>query len=99
MSGSRWFLWAILAVLTASSDRTVVCLPLVRSPGDRTAPATDSDAEIYKAQLAEVDAERSRGILTESEAGAARIEISRRLLRTADTTDTGRRQQPFREGK
>lgn len=81
----KMVLWAILAVLTASVI-TVVCLPLVRSNGQDT-PATDSDAEIYKAQLAEVDAERARGILTESEAGAARIEISRRLLRTADTTD------------
>jgi len=75
-------LWAVLAVLTAIVI-TVVCLPLVRPKGQQTR-AAQSDAEIYKAQLTEIEDERARGILTQSEAEAARIEVSRRLLRSAD---------------
>jgi cytochrome c-type biogenesis protein CcmH len=75
-------LWAVLAVLTAIII-TVVCLPLVRPRGEQTLAAA-SDAEIYKAQLAEIEDERARGILTESEAEAARIEVSRRLLRSTE---------------
>jgi cytochrome c-type biogenesis protein CcmH len=78
-------LWAVLAVLTAIII-TVVCLPLVRPKGEQT-HAAQSDAEIYKAQLSEIEDERKRGILTESEAEAARIEVSRRLLRSAEKGD------------
>jgi len=81
-------LWAVLAVLTAIVI-TVVCLPLVRPKSEQT-HAAQSDAEIYKAQLSEIEDERKRGILTESEAEAARIEVSRRLLRSADKGDKTR---------
>ncbi len=75
-------LWAILACLTAVAI-TIVCLPLVR-PGGRGLDASGSDAEIYKAQLAEIDDERARGLLSEGEAEAARVEVGRRLLRATD---------------
>ncbi|MFP3920137.1 MAG: c-type cytochrome biogenesis protein CcmI [Dichotomicrobium sp.] len=75
-------LWAILAVLTALVI-AAVCLPLVRPSGKQNA-ATQSDAEIYKAQLAEIEEERGRGLISASEAEAARLEVSRRLLRTED---------------
>jgi len=75
-------LWAILAVLTAVVI-TVVCLPLVR-PKKQEHAAAQSDAEIYKAQLAEIEEERERGVLSASEAEAARIEVSRRLLRSTN---------------
>lgn len=39
------------------------------------------DITVYRAQLAEVDEELARGSLTEAEAGAAKLEIQRRLLR------------------
>lgn len=80
-------LWAVLAVLTAAVI-TAVCLPLVRPKAQQT-QAAQSDAEIYKAQLAEIDTERERAILTENEADAARIEVSRRLLRSAGQTSPG----------
>ena len=81
---SAMLLWAILAVLTAAVI-IVVCLPLVRPQSQQQAP-THSDAEIYRAQLAEIEDERARGVLTESEAESARIEISRRLLRAAEAS-------------
>ena len=80
-------LWAILAVLTAIVI-TVVCLPLVRPKGQQTL-AAQSDAQIYKAQLAEIEDERARGIISDSEAEAARIEVSRRLLRSAEKGEKG----------
>ncbi len=86
-------LWAVLAVLTAIII-TVVCLPLVRPKGSQTL-AAQSDAEIYKAQLAEIEDERARGILSESEAEAARIEVSRRLLRSTDARKQSEETRPL----
>jgi len=82
------FLWAILAVLTAAVI-AMVCLPLVRPVGAQQTAAARSDAEIYKAQLAEIETERERGVLSDSEAEAARIEVSRRLLRSTDGDSAG----------
>ncbi len=78
-------LWVILALLTALVI-IVVCLPLVRPNGKQTL-ATQSDAEIYKAQLAEIEDERARGLISENEAQAARIEVSRRLLRSTEESE------------
>lgn len=39
-----------------------------------------SDVHIYKDQLADVDRDVARGVLTESEAGRLRVEVSRRIL-------------------
>jgi len=75
-------LWGLLAVLTAVVI-VAICLPLVRPSKDYCA-SRPSDAEIYKAQLAEIEDERARGVITDSEAEAARIEVSRRLLRAAE---------------
>ncbi len=80
-------LWAVLAVLTAIVI-TFVCLPLVRPKGQQTLSA-QSDAQIYRAQLAEIEDERGRGIISDSEAEAARIEVSRRLLRSAEKGEKG----------
>ena len=82
------FLWAILAVLTAAVI-ALVCLPLVRPAGAQQTAAARSDAEIYKAQLAEIETERERGVLSDREAEAARIEVSRRLLRSTDGDTAG----------
>ncbi len=83
MGAGTMVLWAILAVLTAVVI-TMVCLPLVRPRNEQRA-ASQSDAQIYRAQLSEIEDERARGLISDSEAGAARIEVSRRLLRAADT--------------
>jgi cytochrome c-type biogenesis protein CcmH len=46
-----------------------------------------SDAEVYKDQLGEIERDVARGMLNEAEAEAARIEISRRLLKANDLDD------------
>lgn len=47
------------------------------------------DITVYRAQLAEVDEELARGSLTEAEAGAAKLEIQRRLLRADAAAEGG----------
>ena len=74
-------LWIAFAVLTAAVLAAVLA-PLGRR-GGREATAGASSLEVYRHQLGELDAERAGGLLNESEAAAARIEISRRLLASA----------------
>jgi cytochrome c-type biogenesis protein CcmH len=67
----------ILACLVA------VFRPLLLGSG-RGARRASYDAQIYRDQLKEVEAERARGLLGEEEADATRIEVARRLLQAAD---------------
>ena len=83
-------LWLILACLTAIV-LLVLLRPLAReSEGDATEAASSAregfDAAVYRDQLAEIDADRARGLIGEAEAEAARIEIARRLLATDGKT-------------
>lgn len=71
---------AICAVLAILAVLTIV-LPMWRARA--TASAIDTDMDIYRDQLAEVDRDLARGVLDEAEAERTRTEISRRLL-TAD---------------
>jgi cytochrome c-type biogenesis protein CcmH len=77
-------LWLLLATLTVASIGLLVW-PLMRRRGP-AADRADYDIEVYKDQLAEVERDRARGVLAESEAEAARTEIARRML----SADAGR---------
>jgi cytochrome c-type biogenesis protein CcmH len=60
----------------------IVMLPLLR----RRVPAGDEgryDRAVYRDQLAELDADVARGLVSEDAAVAARLEIERRMLATA----------------
>ncbi len=77
-------LWIILGSLTA-----IVLLVLLRPLiGARTSGHAREafDAAVYRDQLGEIDADRARGLIGETEAEAARLEIARRLLQ-ADSTE------------
>lgn len=78
-------LWLLFALMTAAVLAAVL-RPLVTQ---RTAAASSAHADIavYKDQLAELDVDTARGLITPSEAGLARREISRRLLARAAATD------------
>ena len=52
----------------------------LRAAGRHDVTAANSDIAVYKDQLTEVERDLARGILTEAEAEAVRIEVSRRLL-------------------
>lgn len=71
-------LWFIFALMTAAAAFAVLW-PLGRVPGLRTG----GEVAIYKDQLAEVERDRTNGLISASDAEAAQIEISRRLLASA----------------
>ncbi|HMK40642.1 MAG TPA: c-type cytochrome biogenesis protein CcmI [Methyloceanibacter sp.] len=84
-------LWIILGCLTALV--VFVLLRPLRGAGTREDAREAFNAAVYRDQLGEIDADRSRGLIGESEAEAARLEIARRLLQ-ADSKEraTGREQ-------
>ena len=78
-------LWLAFAVMTAAVLAAVL-LPLAR-PARHSSPAASGALAVYRQQLEEIEAERGRGLVDDSEATAAKTEVSRRLLATADEID------------
>lgn len=70
--------WLICALLTVAV--TIVTLRPILAGASIGAATDDPDQRVYKEQLAEVERDIERGLLTGDEAQAARLEISRRLL-------------------
>ena len=60
-------------------------LPLVRR---RAEEFSGNDIAVYRDQLGELDRDRAAGLIGKSEAEAARVEISRRLLAAADAAES-----------
>lgn len=88
---TSWFVFIAIAVIAA----LVVALPSMRriSGGDQR---DAFDIEVYRRQLSEVDADHARGVLSETEAVAARLEIERRILAlAAKEAATGTPPPPF----
>lgn len=79
-----WLGFAILALVTLG----FLLWPLLRAQR-QAAGRKAHDITVYRAQLAEIDEELARGSLTEAEAGSAKLEIQRRLLR-ADAVAEGK---------
>jgi len=73
-------LWFAFALMTAAAIFAVL-LPL--GLGSRTRAGGD-ETNVYKDQLAEIERDVAAGLIGPSEAEAARVEISRRLLAAAD---------------
>ncbi|WP_339109440.1 c-type cytochrome biogenesis protein CcmI [Thioclava sp. GXIMD4216] len=73
-----WILIAVILVLVA----LIFLLPLwrQRDEADESDTTERHDMQVYRDQLAEVDRDLARGILSPDEAERARIEISRKLL-------------------
>lgn len=79
-------IWIILLLMTAAAVMAVLW-PLSRHRALN--PQIDPDTQFYREQLAEIERDRERGVLLESEAEAAKAEAGRRLLRaTGMTADT-----------
>jgi cytochrome c-type biogenesis protein CcmH len=74
-------LWFVFALMTVAAIFAVLW-PLRHR--DRP-PSGGSEAAVYRDQLAEIDRDVASGLIGSSEADAARVEISRRLLAAADT--------------
>jgi cytochrome c-type biogenesis protein CcmH len=78
-------LWLLFAMLTAAM-LAIVLAPLGRPAREGEAPEAGTLA-VYRHQLDEIEAEQARGLVDDKEAAAAKTEVSRRLLATADELD------------
>lgn len=75
-------LWVFLALMTGAAVLAVL-LPLARR-SDVMVSASDHATAVYKDQLREIERDLERGLVAPGEAKAARAEIARRLLASAD---------------
>lgn len=76
-------LWILFAVVTAGV--LLAILRPLRVSGAMSIPSdSEYDAALYSDQLAELDRDAERGLISGDEREAARNEIGRRLLRAAD---------------
>lgn len=72
-------LFAIMAVMTAAASLAVL-VPLARAATPGTGRLA-AERAVYRDQLAEIGRDVERGVVRASEAGAARTEIARRLIK------------------
>src|ERR1700685_479306 len=73
-------IWFFIALMTAAAVMAVLW-PLARRAG---AGRQASDVAGYTDQLDEIERDQSCGLIARTEADAARIEVSRRLIAAAD---------------
>ncbi|WP_376957869.1 c-type cytochrome biogenesis protein CcmI [Azospirillum sp. A26] len=76
--------WIFAAVLTAAVLLLIVP-PLLRTAGSGP-DREEFDREVYRDQLDELERDRTRGLINDAQAEAARAEIARRMLATAEKT-------------
>ena len=72
-----------------------VLAPLWRKPSEQPERA-DFDAKVFRDQLAEIDRDIERGILTKDQGDAVRIEVQRRLLAALERETESKPSRPFR---
>jgi cytochrome c-type biogenesis protein CcmH len=76
-------LWLIFMLLILVS-LAILLAPFVKGAENEEVPRIDYDIVVYRNQLAEIDQEIERGLLTQDEAEAARAEVHRRMLAAED---------------
>ncbi len=81
-------IWVVFAVLTAAVVAAMI-RPFASGGASPVAPEA-ADLAVYRDQLAEIDADKERGLIGEAEAASARTEVARRLLQRADQATTER---------
>ena len=82
---TAWAVFAVAAALAAAA----LARPLLGRPSERAADAgrADFDMQVFRRQLADLEADRARGLMAPGEADAARLEIERRILAAAAETE------------
>jgi cytochrome c-type biogenesis protein CcmH len=89
-------LWIGIAVLAAAVVWALTN-PLRVTPQD--GPTPDGELAVYKDQLAEIETERAQGLIGGSEAEAARVEVARRLIRSAEERERADKRQSPNESR
>lgn len=77
--------WLVLAAMTLCALAFVVW-PFLRQAQDA---GSGGDVAVYRDQLEEIERDRNAGLIDETESDAARIEVSRRLLKAAEAQSNG----------
>ena len=75
-------IWVAMAVMLAAA-LALVLTPVLRTRRAGAADRAAYDLTVYRAQLAELEADVTRGTVSAAEAVEARLEIERRMLRAA----------------
>ncbi len=89
--------WIITALLTAVASITVM-YPFLRK--QKAAADTEHDLAVYRDQLAELEIEVKRGLISKEDAAEARAEIGRRIIKltgSGESVDDGH--QPRSSGR
>lgn len=81
-------IWVIFAVLTAAVVAAMI-QPFAARSGTSPEPEA-ADLAVYRDQLAEIEADKDRGLIGAAEAASARTEVARRLLHRADQAKASR---------
>ncbi|MBI1212863.1 MAG: c-type cytochrome biogenesis protein CcmI [Alphaproteobacteria bacterium] len=82
-------IWVLFALMTAALLAAVLSPLLARDAAKAASRHVLSSADVYRAQLAELEVERAAGRVAEAEYLAARAEIGRRLLKVAEREGEG----------
>ena len=93
--------WIFAAVLTAAVLLLLVP-PLLRSAGsghDLVPGREEFDREVYRDQLDELERDRARGLINDAQAEAAKAEIARRMLATAEESGNAGAPTTARSGR
>lgn len=83
------WLWLGVALLTLAVI-VLLLLPLLRSDGVEGVDRLAYDLTVYRDQLGEIERDRARGLLSDDQADAARVEVQRRMLAAAGHDDPRR---------
>ena len=86
-------LWLIFGLMTAAA-MVAVLLPVLR---DGAEARSDNDIAVYRDQLDELERDLAAGSIGKTEAEAARVEISRRLLAASDAARAAPENFEFRD--
>jgi cytochrome c-type biogenesis protein CcmH len=86
-----WIGFAVLAVAVTWA----VTRPLLAARAD-DARDTESELAVYRDQLSEIESEREQGLIGADAAEAARVEVARRLIRTAESGEPSEDANPKR---
>ncbi len=89
---------AVVLALMALAGAMALVWPLLRR-NDETPGRARFEAVLYRDQLDEVDRDRARGVIGESEAGDARAEIERRALAALERSSEAVPSRPARFGR
>lgn len=82
--------FVLFAILLSGVAAVLLVSPLLRR-AHRTATRAEFDLAVFRDQLAEIERDMERGLLDAKQAEAARLEIERRILASADEAERAAR--------